>query len=458
MNRSIASCRPCHRTFASTCGALAILLTCSCVVGEGADGVPGGVKKLEKSHKQATTIRFDGAETGATLQDFCVNRDGLVVALLAKAAPIGAVVADEDANAKKTGSSQVRILDSGGELVRQWDVDFVAQAIGTGPDGSVYVGGDGLVASFDAEGKLLKRCDVPQAALLGNLDDLRENAKEQLEAEKQAAEEQIKQFETMLKDEKQLEAIEKQVQAQVEQQAKLQAERAKAAEKTGKKTFRIAPRPTYNIKTMYAQQLKALRNRKDRTVDDMVAMITGRLKQINAIAVSGQDVFVACPMSKGYGYAVWRTDRDFQNPKQIISGLSGCCGQMDIQTSDDQVFVAENSRHRVVRYDRDGKQKGSFGKTDREGVGEGFSGCCNPMNLCFAADGALLAAESNGVVKRFTPDGEYEGMVGVAKVPEGCKNSAIGISSDGQHVYYIDIRGSNIIVLARDDQSAAKSE
>jgi sugar lactone lactonase YvrE len=161
-------------------------------------------------------------------------------------------------------------------------------------------------------------------------------------------------------------------------------------------------------------------------------------------------------MGKGYGYAVWRADRDFSNPKQIITGLSGCCGQMDIQTANNEVFVAENSRHRVVRYDRDGKQVGSFGKTDREGVGEGFGGCCNPMNLCFAADGALLVSESNGVVKKFTPDGKYETLVGIAEVPAGCKNSAIGISSDGQYVYYIDIQKSNIIQLARDTKTAAK--
>jgi sugar lactone lactonase YvrE len=146
---------------------------------------------------------------------------------------------------------------------------------------------------------------------------------------------------------------------------------------------------------------------------------------------------------------VWRTDKSFAGPKQIIKGLSGCCGQMDIQASGGEVFVAENSRHRVVRYDRDGAEVGRFGKTDREGVGEGFSGCCNPMNLCFTADGALLASESNGVVKRFTPDGKYENTVGVAKVPEGCKNSAIGISSDGDRVYYIDIQQSKILMLAR---------
>jgi sugar lactone lactonase YvrE len=131
---------------------------------------------------------------------------------------------------------------------------------------------------------------------------------------------------------------------------------------------------------------------------------------------------------------------------------------MDIQTANDHVYVAENSRHRVVRYDRDGKQLGTFGKTDREGVGAGFSGCCNPMNLCFAADGSLLVSESNGVVKRFTADGKYESLVGIADVPSGCKNSAIGVSSDGQHLYYIDVRASKIVVLARNDPGAAAAE
>ena len=32
----------------------------------------------------------------------------------------------------------------------------------------------------------------------------------------------------------------------------------------------------------------------------------GKLGSINAIAASESDVFLACPMIKGYGYAVWR--------------------------------------------------------------------------------------------------------------------------------------------------------
>ena len=446
------------RTMVTTCGVTAVVLACGPAISRGNDGVPSGLQSLEKSHKQLKSIPLQVAETGAKLQDFCVNREGQVVALLANKAQIGsmgALLSKIKAGGKESQTAQVRILDHEGTLVRQWDVDFVGEAIGVGPDGIVYVGGNGVLASYDAEGKLLQRHDAPQTTLLANKEELQEHAKEQLEAEKQSITEQLKQFEAILDDPKQLEEIEKQYQAQLDEQLKSQA---KAASDDSKKEAPVRPKIQFNVKQMYEQQVKALKSRKESTVEQMVASITTRLKQVNAIAVSDQDVFIACPMSKGYGYAVWRTDRDLQNPKQVISGLSGCCGQMDIQASGDQVFVAENSRHRVVRYNRDGKKQGTFGKTDREGVGEGFGGCCNPMNLCFAADGGLLAAESNGVVKRFTSDGKYEGLVGIAKVPEGCKNSAIGISTDGQQVYYIDIQNSNIIILARDERAAAKSE
>jgi hypothetical protein len=185
-----------------------------------------------------------------------------------------------------------------------------------------------------------------------------------------------------------------------------------------------------------------------RSVEDAIASIKSRINTINALAADEQGVFVACSMGKGFGYAIWRTDRDFQNAKKIVSGLSGCCGQMDIQVYGDEVFVAENSRHRVVRYDRDGKKLSSFGKTDREGGSDGFSGCCNPMNLCFTSDGGLLTAESNGVIKRFTREGAYEAPLGHAKVKPGCKNSAVGISSDGERLYFFDVEHSSIIILA----------
>jgi hypothetical protein len=159
---------------------------------------------------------------------------------------------------------------------------------------------------------------------------------------------------------------------------------------------------------------------------------------------------VTCPAMQGYGYGVWRTNDKFGEAKEIVKSLSGCCGQMDVQCRDGDLYVCENSRHRVIRFDRDGKELAHFGKRDREGEGENFGGCCNPMNLCFSKQGNLYVSESNGVVKHFTPAGKYLGIVGVANVQPGCKNSCVAVTADDERLFYIDIEKSQIIVLTRD--------
>ena len=191
-------------------------------------------------------------------------------------------------------------------------------------------------------------------------------------------------------------------------------------------------------------------------IEQVMASITERLKRVNAIAVSDKEVFVTCPQSKGFGYAVWRTDLDFANPECIVTGLSGCCGQMDVACADGDLWVAENSRHRVVRYDREGKRLAAFGKRDRDGVGGCFGGCCNPMNLCFDKQGDVLVSESNGQVKRFSEKGKFIEQCGTAHVRPGCKNSAIRISPDGEVIYYIDVNNSQILVLTRNEKPKAE--
>ena len=153
--------------------------------------------------------------------------------------------------------------------------------------------------------------------------------------------------------------------------------------------------------------------------------------EVSSISSSGGDVFVATQAAVGYGYEVWRTDRDFGGGTKVISGLRGCCGQMDVQCCQHGVFVAENSRHRVVRFDREGKQQSKWGSLDRDGI-NGFSGCCNPMNVCFAGDGDVFTAESTtGRIKRFSPHGELVSIVGAIDLSPGCKNVSIAASPDG---------------------------
>jgi hypothetical protein len=122
---------------------------------------------------------------------------------------------------------------------------------------------------------------------------------------------------------------------------------------------------------------------------------------------------------------------------------------MDIQAAGDSLFVAENARHRVVRYDREGEQLAVWGKSDREGL-EGFGSCCNPMNLRVGPHGALYTSEATlGRIKRYTGDGEFLGLVGKTTIVPGCKHVAIGVSADASRVYLLDITRTNILVLAR---------
>ena len=174
-----------------------------------------------------------------------------------------------------------------------------------------------------------------------------------------------------------------------------------------------------------------------------------RKSSVNGIAVSKDDVFVACSMAKGYGFAVWRIDREFAKPKQIIEGLRGCCGQMDVQAHDGEVWVAHNCEHKVERYDRDGKKLFSFGKTDRKAA-DGFGGCCEPKNLRFGPKGELYASESGEptVIKRFTLDGKFLGVVGLPKDRNGCVRVTIDVSRDGKTLYVLDPNKNAIQVLS----------
>ena len=174
------------------------------------------------------------------------------------------------------------------------------------------------------------------------------------------------------------------------------------------------------------------------------------MRVINGISVSATDVFVACGEIDSYGYAVWRLDRDLKNPKKVLGDLGGCCGQMDIQCCGPDLLVAENTKHQFARYDREGKPLGVYGKRATDTDPTGFGGCCNPMNLrSCAAGGDVLTSESEGVVKRFSAAGEFRGVVGTVDVKGGCKNVAIGVSTDGDRIYFCDPPSSRFFILAR---------
>ena len=164
-----------------------------------------------------------------------------------------------------------------------------------------------------------------------------------------------------------------------------------------------------------------------------------------SVTSSGDDVFVTVRVSTGY--TVYRLDRKLENPKAIITGLSGCCGQMDVMASGDTVYVAANCAFEVSLYDREGKKKGAITKPNGAKY---FDGCCEPKNVCMGADGSLYVAESaRCAVNRFAPDGRFLGEVGIVPDIGGCVRVTVAVSRDGSRVYMLDTNKNAVRVLER---------
>jgi sugar lactone lactonase YvrE len=405
------------------------------------------------SHQETSVIKMSEAGKPLALNNFCLNSDGNILAACG-----GERL--EYSQDKETGEyvpktvgepSEIRVLSPEGKLLKTWTMPFKAEAVCVADDGAIFVAGGGQMAKLDQEGKVLLTAKSPQMADLPPLPPLPEKKKgDEDKAAKEARKKKIaelraeldkamKAYQNAVKEAKppenpteaDMEAIQMKLQ---EPQAKLMAAQQKLQEAS------LSPE-------MLAMQKRAEIQRKS---------------AVNGIAVTKDDVFVACSMAKGYGFAVWRVDREFAKPKQIIENLRGCCGQMDIQAKDGEVWVAHNAAHKVERYDRDGKKLASFGNSGRTKA-EDFGGCCEPKNLRFNAKGEVLAAESGEpvAIKRFTTDGKFLGVVGVPKYQTGCVRVTIDVSRDGKQIFILDPGGNAIHVLtekAAEPEKKAESE
>jgi sugar lactone lactonase YvrE len=178
-------------------------------------------------------------------------------------------------------------------------------------------------------------------------------------------------------------------------------------------------------------------------------MLQSRKGSITGIASTGTDLFVACPSLNDFTFTVYRMDLDFGNPKLVIKGLRGCCGQMDIQARDGKVWVAHNARHLVESYDREGKKLGGFGRNDRKAA-DGFGGCCEPKNLRLGSDGNVYAAESGPpvAIKRFNPAGTFGGVVAAPTYETGCVRTTLEVSKDCKRFYLLNSGVNGIEMFA----------
>jgi ribosomal protein L24E len=371
--------------------------------------------------KKAVTVK---TSDGNGVQTFCLDGRGRVVALAAPARYFSGASGSSD--------SEVHILTNDGEPVTHWKVDFAGQSINVGPDGTIYVAGDAKIAKFGPDGKLLKRLELPHIAeLLKNTKEIRKQAERQLAQTKRTYDQILKQYRERVK------TLEAKPEGDLTRQDKFNLDQSRRVLKT------------------FEQQLEQQMN--DQNVDQVVKSTTSRLRIINSVAISKRDVFIVCGEASGYGFALWRMDPDFQNAKEVMRGMRGCCGQMDVQVDGDGVLVAENCEHAFARYDRDGKKLGQWGKVTRGDDVKCFGGCCNPMNVRCGPKGDIFTAESEGLIKRFSPQGDFVALVGKRPLSGGCKNVAVAASPDGKYVYFCDQPGSQIIIMEQKAKSVAQS-
>lgn len=405
------------------------LLAACCLLAAGSITLAEG-SSPGASHAQTGTINVDSSQQIAT---FCMDPQGrLLVAVTPRPAPRSAAATDEKPTVKSGG--QVLVHNADGTLAATWDVPLTVQSINVAPDGTVFIAGGGQIARLDADGRVVKQAATPQMGedAAAYRAKVREQLVESLKSRAQLYDRIIEQVRT------QVTAL----------QEKPEEERTA----TEKLRLKNAERQLASYEEMKARALVA-----DPTEADVDQYLLSKLK-VPGLAVSDRDVFVAVSSTHGYGYDVWRMDHNFYEPKEVAVGLRGCCGQMDIQCCRGDLYVAENSRHRVVRFDRNGSELAAWGSSDRTGA-NGFEGCCNPMNLRFGKDGEVLTAESGcGAIKRYTADGEFLGLLGNASLQGGCKHVAVAATPDASRVFMLDVTRSQIAVLEPAVAAAAESK
>src|SRR5690242_18075796 len=104
------------------------------------------------SHKRVKAIKVEG-KGGATLQTMALLADGKLAALLGPSRYGG--ISDADDERREPRPREVRLMNEAGAILTKWTLEFSGQSLAAAPDGTLFVGGDGRLAKFDAQGKLL---------------------------------------------------------------------------------------------------------------------------------------------------------------------------------------------------------------------------------------------------------------------------------------------------------------
>jgi sugar lactone lactonase YvrE len=160
----------------------------------------------------------------------------------------------------------------------------------------------------------------------------------------------------------------------------------------------------------------------------------GLFRQVTALAVTSEDVFVADVGSRW----IHRVDRTGSLLNHIgdhhrKGGFHIPNGVLDFALDDDGTLVVANpGMHRVERYLADGTSRGFFGRFGQHDPAA-FPGCCNPTNLTLGPGGEIVVSEKAGPrVKIFDRDGGLiEVVADTEQFDAACKNLDLAVNPQG---------------------------
>jgi len=298
----------------------------------------------------------------------------------------------------------------------------VPEAVNIAPDGSYLVAGGGKVLKLDSAGSVVLEVESPVIEYIQeNQDKMREEVVKQLKSRMQSYTRMLESYQQRI--DQRMEAIAarlfneeraeyKQLREQINKHkqsspsAELSDTDARAwelrNELLGILEAKVMEQATENDKRfleLFQQQIESFEQAVGRMdadypseedIDQALKAQIASKSSFSSLSAVGDDVFIATRATEGYGYDVWRMDEKFANAERIVKDLRGCCGQMDVQACKAGLYVAENSRHQVNQFSREGDKVNSWGSRGRDGV-RGYTGCCNPMNVAFGPDGSVVS-------------------------------------------------------------------
>lgn len=157
-----------------------------------------------------------------------------------------------------------------------------------------------------------------------------------------------------------------------------------------------------------------------------------RLGRLTGLAVSGEVLLAADATHRTihvFRQYVWQGEvgrevntRGFMLPNGMLD--------LALDPRSDTIVVAHPQKHRIERYQLDGKFIDKFGRFGMEEPGD-FSGCCNPTHITVTAEGWIAVSEKAPPrVKIYTGDGKFLTQSADGVFDPNTKN--IDLAVDGQ--------------------------